>query len=72
MEERKKTRYWVSARREVPMEGKSWMAQVDVEISCPQESVLETTVTALRVKLVESNPGSAVAAARLKPEASPA
>lgn len=71
MDDPKKTRYWVSARREVPMEGKSWTAQVDVEISCPQESVLETTVTALRVRLTESNPGSAVRA-RTKPAEVPA
>ena len=68
MDDRKMSKYWVSARREVPFEGRSCTAQVDVEISCPMDSVLETTVTALRVRVTEANPGSAVAANRIRPE----
>jgi len=63
---RKMTTYKVNTRREVPVDGRNWTAVVDVEIRCPEDSVMETTVTDIRVKMVETSPGSRVA--NLKPQ----
>ena len=69
---RKMTTYKVNARREVPVDGKSWLAVVDVEIRCPEASVLETTVTDLRVHMIESSPGSRVAGPKTRQQEGPA